>query len=179
MKDKKLVRSFSPPPPLPNSGSPLHSQHPQQGVPARRVVCAVPAENSIKLFPEHIKYRERVAKYIERDKEKMGGGIVLFLGVPDEEVASTAAPSGSDDEHPGWTHHQILQDHHQPLGDGNNMFVSVSSPSDLGRESKNALSLYLSLSLSLYPPLSFSFSLSLSPLFSLSSLTLPFVRECT
>ncbi len=45
--------------------------------------------------------------------------MVVFLGVPDEEVAGRE-----------FTHHQLLQDYGRPLGDGNNMFVSVSAPGD-------------------------------------------------
>jgi len=44
----------------------------------------------------------------------------VFLGVPDSEVG--------DHE---FTHHQLLSDYAAPLGDGNNMFVSVSRQGDL------------------------------------------------
>ena len=49
----------------------------------------------------------------------MGGAAVVFLGVPEDEVAGQA-----------FTHHQFLHDYDRPLGDGNNMFVSVSAPGD-------------------------------------------------
>src|SRR5690606_28707624 len=42
-----------------------------------------------------------------------------FLGVPECEVAGQRL-----------THHQLLQDYARPLGDGNNMFVSVSAAGD-------------------------------------------------
>lgn len=45
--------------------------------------------------------------------------MVVFLGVPEHEV------SGQD-----FTHNQILFDYRRPLGNGNNMFVSVSAPGD-------------------------------------------------
>ena len=45
--------------------------------------------------------------------------MVVFLGVPETEVAGQRL-----------THHQLLQDYDRPLGDGNNMFVSVSAPGD-------------------------------------------------
>jgi phytoene dehydrogenase-like protein len=45
--------------------------------------------------------------------------VVVFLGVPEGEVAAQE-----------WTHHQLLQDYTAPLGNGNNMFVSVSAPGD-------------------------------------------------
>jgi phytoene dehydrogenase-like protein len=43
----------------------------------------------------------------------------VFLGVREDDVA------GKD-----FTHHQLLHDYAQPLGNGNNMFVSVSDPQD-------------------------------------------------
>lgn len=45
--------------------------------------------------------------------------MVVFLGVPEQEVAEQT-----------WTHHQLLESYDQPLGYGNNMFISVSSPGD-------------------------------------------------
>ena len=44
---------------------------------------------------------------------------MVFLGVPEAEV------SGQE-----FTHHQLLHAYDRPLGDGNNMFVSVSSQGD-------------------------------------------------
>jgi hypothetical protein len=59
-------------------------------------------------------------------------GIVVFLGVPDEEVLQE---ENKDIEASGFafTHHQLLQDHGSPLGNGNNMFISISSPNDTER----------------------------------------------
>ena len=57
--------------------------------------------------------------YLRRDKAAVGGALVLFLGVPEEEVAGQE-----------FTHHQLLQDYDAPLGSGNNMFISVSSSGD-------------------------------------------------
>jgi phytoene dehydrogenase-like protein len=45
---------------------------------------------------------------------------MVCLGVPDEEVAGQE-----------FTHHQLLRSYAEPLGDGNNMFMSVSAPGDL------------------------------------------------
>lgn len=61
----------------------------------------------------------RLRPYLERDEPDLGGAVVVFLGVPEDEVA--------DHE---FTHHQLVQDYARPLGEGNNMFVSVSSPGD-------------------------------------------------
>lgn len=61
----------------------------------------------------------RLAPFVERDAAAMGGAIAVFLGVPEAEV------TGQE-----FTHHQLLQDYHAPLGDGNNMFISVSAQAD-------------------------------------------------
>ena len=62
---------------------------------------------------------ERLAPYLRRDETAQGGALVVFLGVPEAQVAGQP-----------FTHHQLLQDYARPLGNGNNMFVSVSAPGD-------------------------------------------------
>lgn len=85
---------------------------------ARRVVCALPAPLTASIGPPQV--GEALAPYIRRDANAQGGAVVVFLGVPEAEVA----------EQP-FTHHQILHDYESPLGDGNNMFISVSAPGDI------------------------------------------------
>ena len=58
------------------------------------------------------------AVFAEKPGSSRRGG-VSFLGVPEKEVA------GQD-----FTHHQLLQDYDLRLGNGNNMFISVSSHGD-------------------------------------------------
>lgn len=85
---------------------------------ARQVVSTLPIWNSARLgLPE---VSEALAPWMRRDEGALGGALVLFLGVPEREVAGQTL-----------THHQILLDNEAPLGDGNNMFISVSSPDDL------------------------------------------------
>jgi phytoene dehydrogenase-like protein len=48
-----------------------------------------------------------------------GGAVVVFLGIPEDEVADHSL-----------THHQFLHEPGRPLVDGNNMFVSVSAAND-------------------------------------------------
>ncbi|SIO62418.1 C-3',4' desaturase CrtD [Singulisphaera sp. GP187] len=84
---------------------------------AIQVVAAVPARLAARLGPEPI--AEALAPFLRRDANAVGGAVVVFLGVPDDEVAGQA-----------FTHHQLLHDYDQPLGNGNNMFVSVSTPGD-------------------------------------------------
>ncbi|WIG59128.1 MAG: Neurosporene desaturase [Ktedonobacterales bacterium] len=85
---------------------------------ARQVVCALPAQLTAQIAPPSV--RAWLAPYLERDEGSLGGAAVVFLGVPEAEVAGHA-----------FTHHQLLQEYGQPLGNGNNMFVSVSAPGDL------------------------------------------------
>lgn len=85
---------------------------------ARRVVSALPATLTARVGPPEI--GEALAPYLRRDADAEGGAVVVFLGVPEGEV------SGRE-----FSHHQILHDYEAPLGDGNNMFISASSPGDL------------------------------------------------
>ncbi|MBC7851896.1 MAG: NAD(P)-binding protein [Pirellulaceae bacterium] len=84
---------------------------------AQQVVSALPIELTARLAPAEV--GEGLGPYVRRDKAAVGGALVLSLGVPEVEVA------GQD-----FTHHQLLQDYDVPLGYGNNMFISVSSPGD-------------------------------------------------
>jgi C-3',4' desaturase CrtD len=85
---------------------------------AAQVVCAIPAESVARIAPSMIE--KRLRPYVTRDQAAMGGAMVVFLGVPEDEVQ----------EH-YFTHHQLMQRYDQPLGDGNNLFISVSAPDDL------------------------------------------------
>lgn len=86
---------------------------------ARQVVCAIPTATTAEVCAT-LPVAGRLRKYLDRDAGSMGGACVVFLGVPESEVA--------DQE---FTHHQLLQSYDRPLGDGNNMFVSVSAPGDV------------------------------------------------
>ena len=85
---------------------------------AAQVVSALPAELTARLAP--LQVAKALHPYVQRDANAAGGAVVVLLGVPEEEVA------GQD-----FTHHQLLQNYEQPLGDGNNMFISVSAPHDI------------------------------------------------
>lgn len=90
----------------------------QGPVHARRLVCAVPAATTATICAGQPVAR-RLRRYLERDAQALGGATVVFLGVPESEIADQEL-----------THHQLLQSYDRPLGDGNNMFVSVSAPGD-------------------------------------------------
>ncbi len=84
---------------------------------SRQVISTLPIWNTARLgLPE---VTEALSPFLERNQSALGGAIVVFLGVPDEEVA------GQD-----FTHHQILLDYDRPMGNGNNMFISISASND-------------------------------------------------
>jgi phytoene dehydrogenase-like protein len=84
---------------------------------AAQVVCTLPALITAQIAPEAV--GKALARYLERDRDALGGAIVVFLGVPEREVNEQ-----------DFTHHQLLQDYSARLGNGNNMFISVSAPDD-------------------------------------------------
>ncbi|RFS82546.1 amine oxidase [Actinomadura spongiicola] len=91
--------------------------HTRRGVVhARQVVSALPAVTTARVVPA---LAGPLRPFLERDEPDLGGAVAVFLGVPDDEVAGQE-----------FTHHQLLRDYDRPLGDGNNMFVSVSAPGD-------------------------------------------------
>jgi C-3',4' desaturase CrtD len=84
---------------------------------ALQVVSALPVTLTSCLGPPEV--GAALLPYLVRDAGAQGGAVAVFLGVPEREVAGRS-----------FTHHQLLQNYHRPLGDGNNMFVSVSAPGD-------------------------------------------------
>jgi len=84
---------------------------------AQQVVSALPAPLTRRIAPAAVE--RRLAPFVERDREACGGAIVVFLGVREDDVAEQ-----------NFTHHQLLQDYALPLGNGNNMFISVSDPEE-------------------------------------------------
>jgi C-3',4' desaturase CrtD len=87
-------------------------------VDAGQVVSALPAATTARIAGT-LPVAARLRPYLRRDEPDLGGALVVFLGVPEDEVAGQPL-----------THHQVLQDYGRPLGDGNNMFVSVSATGD-------------------------------------------------
>lgn len=84
---------------------------------AHQVVSAIPAENTMAIAP--FKIKQLLSYYVTRDKQQYDSAIVVFLGVPESQVACHKL-----------THHQLLYNYNLPLGNGNNMFISVSAPND-------------------------------------------------
>jgi phytoene dehydrogenase-like protein len=87
-------------------------------VDAARVVMAVPPAAAAAIGPPPL--AGALARYIRRDEPTMGGAVVVFLGVPESEVATQP-----------FQHHLVLESYDRPFGDGNNMFISASPPGDL------------------------------------------------
>jgi phytoene dehydrogenase-like protein len=83
----------------------------------KAVINTIPAPSFTQISPEII--RPQIERYVTRDAASYGSGIVVCMGVPDEEVLG--------EEH---RHHQLLQDYSAPLGNGNNMFISISAKDD-------------------------------------------------
>ncbi|MBW4439054.1 MAG: NAD(P)/FAD-dependent oxidoreductase [Pleurocapsa minor GSE-CHR-MK-17-07R] len=84
---------------------------------ADQVVCTLPVELTQAIAPDAV--GRALRRKAERDASARGGALITFLGVPEEEVSGQA-----------FTHHQLLQSYDQPLGNGNNMFISVSAAGD-------------------------------------------------
>ncbi|MDQ2073246.1 phytoene desaturase family protein [Haloarcula sp. NS06] len=84
---------------------------------ADQVVSTVPVPVTRSLAPTVV--GDRLDEYCSMLQTHEGSALMLFLGVPAAEVDGRER-----------THHQILQAYDEPLGNGNNMFVSVSAPGD-------------------------------------------------
>ncbi len=81
------------------------------------LISAIPINNIHPLLPST--HTLKLNKFIRRDQKSYGSAFMIFLGVPDTEVKEQKI-----------THHQILIDYHRELGNGNNMFISISSQND-------------------------------------------------
>jgi phytoene dehydrogenase-like protein len=84
---------------------------------ATKLTAGVPASLTSRLAPAPV--GRALTPYLQGDSSAQGGAVIVFLGVPEKQVAAHE-----------FTHHQLLYDYHKPLGNGNNMFISVSSADD-------------------------------------------------
>jgi len=100
-------------------GTPGYCLHTSKGTfRADKVISALPVANTYRISPETVK--RKLITHVRRERCRSGGALVAFLGVPEDEVSGES-----------FTHHQLFQDYDRPFGNGNNMFISVSSPDDL------------------------------------------------
>lgn len=81
------------------------------------VVCTLPIWDAARVGPPEI--AAALEPWCRRDESNLAGAALLTMGVPEEEVRDQA-----------YTHHQFLPDADAPLGEGNNCFLSISSPDD-------------------------------------------------
>ena len=81
------------------------------------VVCTLPIWDAARVGPPAV--ADALARWCRRDESALGGAAMLSMGVPEDEVGGHA-----------FTHHQFLPEPGGPLGNGNNCFLSVSSPGD-------------------------------------------------
>lgn len=84
---------------------------------AGQAVSAIPITLTKRIAPTVV--GDRLDADVSEMRNHEGGAVVVFLGVPERAVSDRAI-----------THHQILRSYDEPLGSGNNMFVSVSAPDD-------------------------------------------------
>lgn len=98
------------------SGFVVHTSRGSKHV--RQVVSSLPIEATYAIGPPCV--QESLRRYVDRDRTARGGALAVFLGVPEHEVKDQ-----------DFTHHQLMHDCAAPLGRGNNMFISISSPGDV------------------------------------------------
>lgn len=84
---------------------------------AKKIISSLPLDNTFTISPEFI--QKKLKPYIQKNEVYKGGAIVVFLGIPEKEIETESI-----------THHQILLDYDRELGNGNNMFISVSGKED-------------------------------------------------
>lgn len=84
---------------------------------AKKIISSLPVDLSHAVGPDSVK--NKLQPFITKNQEHLGSAVVVFLGVPEEEVSDQVL-----------THHQILLDYESELGNGNNMFISVSEKGD-------------------------------------------------
>ncbi|MBW3524816.1 NAD(P)/FAD-dependent oxidoreductase [Chryseobacterium sp. NKUCC03_KSP] len=84
---------------------------------AKKVINSLPIDLLQTICPDSIK--NKLQPFIAKNEKNKGSAIVVFLGVPENEVSNQTLD-----------HHQILLDYESKLGKGNNMFISVSEKDD-------------------------------------------------
>lgn len=84
---------------------------------SKKIISSLPIDLTHKICPEFIK--NKLQPFITKNENHQGSAIVVFLGVPEEEISNQI-----------YTHYQILLDYETKLGNGNNMFISISAKDD-------------------------------------------------
>jgi C-3',4' desaturase CrtD len=84
---------------------------------SKKIISSLPVDLTYEISPTFIK--NKLQPFIKKNKNYQGSAIVVFLGVPEAEISNQV-----------YTHHQILLDYNKKLGNGNNMFLSISAKDD-------------------------------------------------
>ena len=84
---------------------------------SKKIISSLPIDLTHDISPTDI--QKKLNPYIEKNAIYQGSAIVVFLGVPESEIIDQK-----------YTHHQILLEYDTKLGNGNNMFISISSEDD-------------------------------------------------
>ena len=98
---------------------------------AKKIISSLPIDLTYQISPDSIKIK--LQRYFSKNEKYQGSAIVVFLGVPELEVSDHSL-----------THHQILLDYDTKLGNGNNMFISISAKDDIISAPKGFRSVMLS-----------------------------------
>ncbi|OXA81075.1 C-3',4' desaturase CrtD [Flavobacterium aquidurense] len=84
---------------------------------SKKIISSLPIDLTYEICPNPIK--NKLQSFITKNENHQGSAVVIFLGIPEEEVANQIL-----------THHQMLLDYETKLGNGNNMFISISAKDD-------------------------------------------------
>ncbi|MFH6993587.1 phytoene desaturase family protein [Flavobacterium sp. FlaQc-48] len=85
---------------------------------AKKIISSLTIDLTYGISPDLI--QKKLQGYLTQNEKYQGSAIVVFLGVPELEVSNHTL-----------THHQILLDYETKLGNGNNMFISISAKDDI------------------------------------------------
>ncbi|KFF06662.1 phytoene desaturase family protein [Flavobacterium reichenbachii] len=84
---------------------------------SNKIISSLPIDLTYEISPDTVK--SKLQRYLIKNEKYQGSAIVVFLGVPELEISNHSL-----------THHQILLDYDSRLGNGNNMFISISAKDD-------------------------------------------------
>ncbi|MCU0431226.1 MAG: hypothetical protein MUF42_14780 [Cytophagaceae bacterium] len=104
---------------------------------SKKIISSLPIDATDNIFPTSI--NTKIEKYRIKNEKDRGGAIVVFLGIPESEVSDQL-----------YCHHQILKEYEKKLGNGNNMFISISAKDDIASAPIGFRSVMLSTHCELY-----------------------------
>ncbi|WP_026904642.1 phytoene desaturase family protein [Pedobacter glucosidilyticus] len=84
---------------------------------SKKIISSLPIDLTYNICPSSIK--NKLQPFIAKNEKYQGSAIVVFLGIPESEISNQT-----------FKHHQILLDYETKLGNGNNMFISISAKDD-------------------------------------------------